>query len=236
VIAQALCREPADRYASMQALQADLDKLHDVLTQPMLEQALPELCDPARVLPSLPREQRFADYGLLTLLQEQIEQEATCAIAVHGTQTQQGLISFEAGRIQAALLKHKPELSPIDALSEMACWASGYCLVSAETLAPQSDFEYMPTDLLMMELYDARQAYQQIVADYLPRLQHKVRLKTSLLSRSLEHHPQIRPLLQLADGDKTLAQLLYFLPLDRLSILRALIQLEAQQAVVYLPT
>ncbi|MBF2054596.1 MAG: serine/threonine protein kinase [Candidatus Sericytochromatia bacterium] len=235
VIAQALCREPADRYPSMQALQADLDKLHDLLTQPMLQQSLPDLCDPARVLPSLPREQRFADYGLLTLLQERIDQNASCCLAVHGTQTQQGLIAIASGKVQAAVLKHKPDLSPIDALSEMVCWASGYCLISSEILTQQPDFEYMPTDLLIMELYDARQAYQQIVPDYLPLLQHKVSLKTSLLSRSLEHQPHVRPLLQQADGDKTLAQLLSLLPLDRLSILRALVQLEAQQAVEYLP-
>lgn len=230
VIAQALCREPEQRYASMLILQSDLKRVKALLSPEQLALPLSAMLQPAEAAEAAPAGQPFTEFGLTEVILAQLEQSFDGWLEVKREGGVSGRVGFCQGAITAIELPSRAIESALDRLYELICWEQGhYQLVTAAAPildpATQALFQHIPTDLLLMDLFDCRMSYCKLHAHFADKFAYHPNGLVEHASQSVVHSPNLKRVLAHSDGKRSLADLLDLLPLDRLSVLRALDEL-----------
>ncbi len=225
VIAQALCREPTQRYENMQALKRDLLRAKSLCgPTPVYDDVV--LAAQARV-----REKRFEAFDLMGVLSGYISEHLTGSLHV-SSGDQSGCIYLDQGQIQAVETDKKCDLSPIDNLYEIMCWETGSWHV--DTLScdtPQEDFAFIPSDLLMSDVEDCQKNYRALIDNYAHRMDQPIYTDLQQVKNTGLHQPRLKQVLLSLDGRVTLRELLERLPLDRLSVLNSVQELQEKDII-----
>jgi eukaryotic-like serine/threonine-protein kinase len=223
VIAQALCREPQDRFTSMHALKHSLLQAKQLMEESVLG------------APSAPssseRWEIIKGFQLMGILDDQIAKKLTGSLHIK-TVDQRGCIHFDKGQIQAVSTDSKSALSPIDTLYEMAMWESGsWAIKPCQCGAVQEDFAFIPSDILLAEIENCQSHYQSILEELREYLDQPIQAHIHQLSQTGLHQPRLKMILSALDNEITLRKMLKELPLDRLSILSGIKELYEKKII-----
>ncbi|PKL77216.1 MAG: hypothetical protein CVV27_06250, partial [Candidatus Melainabacteria bacterium HGW-Melainabacteria-1] len=216
VIAQALCREPEQRYASMQTLANDLMRVRDMLPPNVLQAPLSSLLQSSSSEQHLAPEtamEAFREFGLIEVLIAQLEAKFKGCMQVRSATGLEGGIFLSDGLITAIELPEREIDSPLDRLYEIICWEAGRFRmrpldeVSLDPIAAGL-FAQIPADLMLMDLFDCRSAYRDLHAHYADRLGLHPNGSIAHASQSVVHSPNLKQVLAHSDGTVSLGQLL----------------------------
>lgn len=151
VIAQAMSRDPDQRYQSMLTLQADLRRLEKLLDVKTLAMTVLELRRQP-VADALAAGGSFDAFGFPDLLAGLLQARKSLCLCLTGPGGLSARVFLETGRLHAVEWAGAPQ-APIDCLYEITSWEKAdYTLQDLVQPEAQTEFDYMPLDLLLADL------------------------------------------------------------------------------------